>query len=150
VRTARAQAIVPLSPRAALELWSDPRRWTSFVEGFARVLERSQEWPAKGAKLVWESGPGGRGRVTERVSERGADRFATQVFEDALVGTQRLTAIESPGGTRVLLELEYTLVKYGPLAGVADAIFIRRALRDALTRTLRAFSVEAQEEAGLR
>jgi len=150
VRTARAQTVVPLAPQAALELWSDPQRWASFVEGFARVLECSQEWPAEGSKLVWESGPGGRGRVTERVSERGDDRFATRVFEDALVGTQRLTASEDPNGARVLLELEYKLVKYGPFAAVADAIFIRRALRDALTRTLRAFSVEAQEEAGLR
>jgi hypothetical protein len=33
---------------------------------------------------------------------------------------------------------------------VADALFIRRALRDALRRTLFRFTVEAEEEAGLR
>jgi hypothetical protein len=33
---------------------------------------------------------------------------------------------------------------------VADAIFIRRALRDSLRRTLFRFAVEAEEEAGLR
>jgi hypothetical protein len=33
---------------------------------------------------------------------------------------------------------------------VADALFIRRALRDALRRTVGRFAVEAEEEAGLR
>jgi hypothetical protein len=33
---------------------------------------------------------------------------------------------------------------------VADAIFIRRALRDALRRTLYRFRIEAEEEASLR
>jgi len=33
---------------------------------------------------------------------------------------------------------------------VADVLFIRRALRDALGRTLGRFTVEAQEDAGLR
>jgi hypothetical protein len=150
MRTARAEGIVALAPEAALALWSDPLRWPSFVEGFARVLERSDDWPAAGSRLVWESGPGGRGRVTEKVVERAPDHFATQVFEDALIGTQRLTVAEDAAGTRVLLELEYQLVKYGPLGAVADAIFIRRALRDALRRTLRGFSVEAEEDAGLR
>ena len=48
------------------------------------------------------------------------------------------------------LSLEYTLTKYGPLGALADAIFIRRALRDSLRRTITRFEVEAQEEGGLR
>jgi Polyketide cyclase / dehydrase and lipid transport len=150
MRVARAEEVVALAPEAALVLWSDTARWPSFVEGFARVLERSDDWPEPGARVVWESGPGGRGRVTEKVAERAPDRFATQVYEDALIGTQRLTVVEDAHGSRVLLELEYQLVKYGPLGVVADAIFIRRALRDALARTLRRFAVEAEDEAGLR
>jgi hypothetical protein len=39
--------------------------------------------------------------------------------------------------------------RYGPLRAVADFIFIRRALRDSLRRTLRRFAVEAAEEARL-
>jgi hypothetical protein len=46
--------------------------------------------------------------------------------------------------------LEYQLTKYGPLSAVADAVFIRRAIRDSLRRTMFRFSVEAEEEAGLR
>jgi hypothetical protein len=149
-RVARAATVVPLAPEGALSLWTNLGRWPTFVEGFARVVESSEDWPAEGSKLVWESGAGGRGRVTERVSEHGTGRFTTQVFEEALTGRQTVTAAEDADGTRVELALEYELSKWGPLRGLADAIFIRRALRDSLGRTLRRFSVEAEEEAGLR
>ena len=119
------------------------------MEGFARRLELSPDWPAKGARVVWESTPDGRGRVTETVLENSADRFSTQVFEEALMGTQTLRAGPPASGSEVELTLEYELAKYGPLAGIADAIFIRRALRDALRRTLFRFGIEAEEEAGL-
>jgi hypothetical protein len=151
VRTARAQTDLVLTPEAALRLWSDPDRWATFVEGFARVVERDPDWPGGGAKLVWESTPAGRGRVTEKVVEaEGPDRFVTQVFEDRLHGRQTFRVVESEGGSRAELALEYELTKYGPLGAIADAIFIRRAIRDSLRRTLRRFSVEAEEEAGLR
>jgi hypothetical protein len=151
VRTARAQAELVLTPEAALRLWADVDRWASFVEGFARTLELSPDWPGGGARLVWESTPAGRGRVTEKVVEgEGPDRFVTQVFEDRLHGTQTFRVVESEGGSRAELSLEYTLTKYGPLGAVADAIFIRRAIRDSLRRTLTHFAVEAEEEAGVR
>jgi hypothetical protein len=148
-RTAQAQGVVALAPEAALELWADVRRWPTFVEGYARLLEVDGDWPAEGAKVVWESIPGGRGRVTEKVVGKGPARFATQVFEEALQGEQTLRVAEDAEGTRVQLKLEYELSKYGPLQALADMIFIRRALRDALRRTLRRFAVEAEEEAAL-
>jgi Polyketide cyclase / dehydrase and lipid transport len=151
VRIARAQAEVVLAPEAALRLWADPTRWATFVEGFVRVIEQDPAWPGEGSRLVWESVPAGRGRVTEKVLRgAAAERFATQVFEERLVGLQTFRAAESDAGSRVELSLAYTLTKYGPLGGLADAIFIRRALRDSLRRTLSRFAVEAEEEAGLR
>jgi hypothetical protein len=150
VRTARARASVPLTPTDALALWSDVDRWPTFVEGFARRLELSSDWPAVGARVVWESGPEGRGRVTETVVEHDPDRFATQVFEEALMGVQTLRVASAGHGSEVELTLEYQLSKYGPLAGLADAIFIRRALRDALSRTLFRFGLEAEEDGALR
>jgi uncharacterized membrane protein len=149
-RTARAATVVPLAPEGALALWTDLDRWPTFVEGFARTLETSGDWPAEGARVVWESGPGGRGRVTEKVLEHGTGRFATRVSEEALQGQQSVSIAEDAEGTRVELTLEYELTKYGPLRAVADVIFIRRALRDALRRTLRRFKVEAEEDAGVR
>ena len=150
MRTAQARASVPLTPPHALALWSDVERWPSFVEGFARRLELTPDWPAKGARVVWQSTPDGRGRVTETVVENDADRFSTQVFEEALMGTQTLRAAPASGGSEIELTLDYQLAKYGPLGGLADVIFIRRALRDALRRTLFRFAIEAEEELSLR
>ena len=148
---ARAERQVALTPEATLRLWTDTSRWATFIEGFARVVEQDPDWPATGARLVWESIPAGRGRVTEKVLEgAAADRFSTRVFEERLVGVQTFRVAESEGGSWVALGLEYELTKYGPLSGIADAIFIRRAVRDSLRRTLFRFGVEADEEAGLR
>jgi hypothetical protein len=140
---------LPLSPSDAVRLWSDVERWPSFVEGYARRLELTEAWPEPGGRVVWESTPDGRGRVTETVVESSPERFATQVYEAALAGTQTLRAVAADDGSEVELSLEYELAKYGPLRGLADAIFIRRALRDALRRTLYRFTVEAEEEARL-
>lgn len=113
------------------------------------MLEIDPGWPQVGSKLVWTSGPAGRGRVTERVRESGEGRFATQVFEDRLTGTQ--TALFEPHeeGSMVAVELEYELQKGGRLRAIADALFIRRALRDALRRTLRRFATEAEAETAM-
>ena len=150
MRTATAEAEVRLAPEAALRLWTDLSRWPTFVEGFARVVEVDPGWPGEGSRVIWESIPSGRGRVTEKVIENAPGEFATMVFEDRLSGRQALRAIESEGGARLELALEYTLTSYGPLGPLADAIFIRRALRDSLRRTIQRFEVEAEEEAGLR
>jgi uncharacterized membrane protein len=150
VRTARALATVPLGPQEALAMWRDVERWPSFVEGYARRLELAPEWPAEGARVVWQSTPDGRGRVTETVVANESDSFSVQVFEEALMGTQTLRVAPAPDGAEVELTLEYELAKYGALAGLADAIFIRRALRDSLRRTLYRFRIEAEDEASLR
>jgi hypothetical protein len=149
VRRASARATLPLTPPEVLRLWSDVERWPSFIEGFARLLDVTEAWPEPGGRVVWESTPDGRGRVTETVTERAGDRFSTQVYEQALAGRQTLRALPASDGSEVELSLEYELAKYGPLRGVADALFIRRALRDALRRTLFRFGVEAEEQAQL-
>jgi hypothetical protein len=149
-RMAGADALVALPPDAAQELWTDVRRWPSFVEGFARELRRSGGWPAEGGKLEWESTPDGRGRVTEQVTANEPGAFATKVFEERLTGTQAVAFEAADGGSRVTLRLEYELTGAGPLTGITDFFFIRRALRDALTRTIRRYAVEAEEDASLR
>jgi hypothetical protein len=152
MRVAGARGLVVLDPGRTLALWTNPDRWASFVEGFAHVLEIDPAWPEAGAKAVWDSIPGGRGRVTELVLARSDGQLVTQVFEDALSGTQifKVGPAAGGGGSIVELTLEYELTRGGPFRGLADAIFIRRALRDALRRTLHRFAVEAEEEAGLR
>ena len=135
----------------AFELWTDLSRWATFIDGFARVERTEGSWPQEGAKLVWRSGPAGRGIVTERVvaSEPG-ERFVTQVFEERLRGAQavKFQPVDD-GSSRVDMELDYTLAQGGPLSGITDLLFIRRAQTDAIRRTLRRFATEAAEEARL-
>ena len=148
---ARDATTVALPPDRAFGLWTDLTRWPTFVDGFGHVDRVDDAGPGEGAKLVWRSGPAGRGLVTERVvaSEPGA-RFVTQVFDERMRGTQALAfAAVDEGSTRVDLELDYTLARGGPLSAVTDLLFIRRALTDAIRRTLERFRTEAAEEAAL-
>jgi len=147
-RTVRAAALVPLGDEQARDRWTDTGRWGTFVEGFGHVAEVKGDWPQVGAQVVWQSTPGGRGRVTEKVVDDSPARFATRISEEALQGEQSATfAPADDGSTRVDLQIEYDLSRGGPFQALSDALFIRRALRDALKRTLRRYVVEAAEEA---
>jgi hypothetical protein len=129
----------------AARLWTDTSRWPTFVDGFGHVLEQTDDWPEPGAKVIWQSGPAGRGRVTERILERSETHVVTEVFEDQLHGRQ---SIWFETGS-ALLELDYELASGGPLRKLTDVLFIRRALGMALDRTLERFSTEAADEATL-
>jgi len=143
-------------PEAALAAWADPERWADFVEGFERVVELDSRWPAPGSTLVWESVPEGRGRVTERVVEHEpARRLVTDVSEQSpgsgvprLTGRQTLELSEQAGGSRAELRLDYEIVRgRGSPGPVTDLLFVRRALRDALRRTLGRFAAQTAREA---
>jgi uncharacterized membrane protein len=149
--TTREAITVPLPPDRAFGLWTDLTRWPTFIDGFGHVDRIEGDWPAEGTKLVWRSGPAGRGVVTEKVvaSEPGA-RIVTQVFEERMTGAQAVTfAATDDDTTRVDIELDYELTQGGPLKAVTDFLFIRRALTDAIRRTLRRYGTEAAEEASL-
>jgi uncharacterized membrane protein len=94
--------------------------------------------------------PGGRGTVTEKVTRAlpGAIH-QVNVFEEKLDGTQTITFAPVDEATWVEFELEYTVSVGGPFRPIVDALFIRRAQNDALTRTLRRFRTEADEQASL-
>lgn len=145
---ARETIEVPLPPERAEALWTDVRRWASFVEGFKHALDLSPEWPLAGSRVVWESIPGGRGRVTEKIREREfGRRVVSDVYEERLSGRQTISFAASENGSLVELELDYELTHGGPLRALANALFIRRAISDSLARTLRRYATEAAEEA---
>jgi len=149
---ARERAVVVLEPRQALDLWLDTSRWPTFVDGFDAVDRLHERWPEPGAQAVWHSKPGGRGVVTEKVAElEPPGRVVVTVIDDKLSARQTVTfePDREGGGSRVLVELDYKLNEGGPLQGVANFIFIRRALRDSIRRTLQRFAVEAEEDAAL-
>lgn len=131
-------------------LWYDPRRWASFVDGFGHVVRLSEDWPAAGATLSWDSLPGGRGRVVERVEAYAPGEGQTSLVEDeTLSGRQQVSfAVEEPESVVVRLALEYELKQSGPIRGVVDLLFIRRALADSLGRTLARLSIELDADGG--
>lgn len=152
MRRTRARIDVPGLISAAEGLWYDLARWPSFVDGFGTVARLEGEWPRAGARLVWDSRRGGRGRVVERVV-RHEPRAAqeSEVEDEKLRGVQRVGFKAVDGGVRVTLELEYELKEPPFLGPLGDVLFVRRALRDSLARTLRRFRIElASDRESLR
>jgi hypothetical protein len=135
-------------PGAAERLWYDPQRWASWVDGFGHVARIEGEWPKQGAVLTWDSLPRGRGRVVERVvSHQPGVGQELEVEDERLRGRQRVRfepVVE--GGVVVVLSLDYTLKRGGPVAAAIDLLFIRRALADSLRRTLTRFGHELAAE----
>jgi uncharacterized membrane protein len=86
--------------------------------------------------------------VSERVTEYEVRRGQTVEVEDPRIqGTQRIAfAPAGEGRCTVTLELDYKLKQGGPVAPVIDALFIRRAFRDALRRTLSRFARELRAD----
>jgi uncharacterized membrane protein len=130
-------------PGAAERLWSDTDSWPAWVESFGRITRREGDWPAPGAVIEWDSTPRGRGHVRERVIEHepGAS-LTTEFVDDRMRGTQRVAFEPLENGVEVTLELDYSLIgiRFGGFA--LDALFIRRAVRDSLRRTLQRFGRE--------
>ena len=147
----KARASVQLPGFRASEaeaLWYDTSRWPTFVDGFAHVVSKEGEWPAAPSTLVWQSTPAGRGRVLERVTEYEPRLGQTAQVEDPkMSATQRVAFTPSDDGVEVTLSMEYTLKEGGPLRPFMDFLFIRRAVTDALKRTVQRFARELETDA---
>jgi hypothetical protein len=141
VSRVRASARVPGTADQARALWFDLSRWPAFVDGFASVVRVDPGWPGTG-EIVWDSTPHGRGRVVER-------RDGT--FEDGrLTGVQSVRVHELDDGVEVSAEVEYQLKERTPVTPLIDFFFVRRAVRDALERTLSRFAAEARLDSDIR
>jgi uncharacterized membrane protein len=141
----RQSVDVPAPAGAAETLWLDTDRWPSFIDGFGHVARRTEDWPAPGASVMWDSPPGGRGRVLETVTLRDPGLAVTTTFEDQRVkGEQRasFTPVDG-GGTRVVVEVDYDVKPGSGVPKVVDFLFVRRAMSDALRRTLTRYRAEA-------
>jgi hypothetical protein len=139
----RAAVSVPGLASEAEALWYDPQRWPAWVDGFGHLAKLEGEWPAPGARAVWDSRPGGRGRVVERVSAYEARSGQTLAVEDEKVrATQSVSFAPGPDGVEIALELDYELKNANVLTPLTDALFIRRAMRESLQRSLNAFARE--------
>jgi polyketide cyclase/dehydrase/lipid transport protein len=142
-----ASIVVPGLASQAEELWYDTSRWPSFIDGLHHLARLEGDWPLAGARVLWDSQPGGRGRVQERVTSFVAREGQTlEVEDEKLRGTQRVTFTPIEGGVTVTLELRYTLKEQRPGMALVDLLFIRRPQRESLERTLRRFRTEVAAE----
>jgi hypothetical protein len=149
MRTVVARQRLPAaSAGEAARLWFDLARWPSIVDGFGTLSRSEGAWPHAGARIVWDSLRNGRGRVVEHVLEYEPDVTQLVRIEDpALTGTQRVRFDVVERGCEIRLELAYELKRDPGLGTVlTDLFFVRRALNDALRRTLRRFAVELQAD----
>jgi hypothetical protein len=146
----RAVEIVPGLASEAEAVWYDPQRWPAWVDGFGHLAKLEGDWPAVGARALWDSKPGGRGRVIERVRAYEARVGQTlEVEDEKLRGSQRVAFSPSADAVQVTLELEYELKDRNALTPLTDALFIRRALRDSLKRSLVRFARERRADIDL-
>jgi hypothetical protein len=128
-------------------LWYDTRRWPAFVDGCKHVARVDGEWPQAGARVVWDSYPGGRGRVLEHVVGYEARvGQSVEVEDEKIRGTQRVAFAPHAQGVTVSLELDYELKEQRGMLGAYDLVFVRRPQRESLQRTLRRFATELRAE----
>jgi hypothetical protein len=145
VRRVSASALVPGPVADATALWHDTSRWATFVDGFSAVVSRDEVWPAPGGRLVWRSTPHGRGEVHEHVTAPGTSEF----HDEKLAGVQTVEFVPHGEHTRVTLSMQYRIEDPGPLTPIVDLLFVRRAVRDALQRTVVRFARERQADLSL-
>lgn len=145
--TVRASVDLPGRRIAEAEaLWYDRNRWPAFVDGLKHVHAVEGPYPNPGARVVWDSFPGGRGRVVERVvayeSRSGQE---LDVEDEVIRGRQRVRfAVGEHSTVHVGLELEYEIKAASVFTPVTDLLFIRRAQRESLQRTLLRFRRELE------
>jgi hypothetical protein len=126
----------------------EPSGWPAWVDGF-HAVESAEGYPEAGGTLLWRSTPAGRGTVRERVIAHEPRTLHRIAFEDPESSGELTTRFAVEGeGTRVTLELSYSLGSSGPLAWLTERIFVRGQMRGSLQRTLARLRLEAEEVAG--
>jgi hypothetical protein len=143
MRIVGASLSFPGSVHEAETCWYDVRRWPAWVDGMDRVVDVSGEWPHAGAIVHWDSGPAGRGHVTEKVLEYEPLHAQTvEVTDDSIWGRQRVAFAPAEEGVEVSLTLEYEVTRRSLFTPVVDLLFIRGAMERSLRSTLTRFGAE--------
>lgn len=133
----------PGSVHEAETLWYDIDRWVAWVDGLEAIVSVDGDWPSVGASVVWQSGPAGRGRVTERVAEHEPLEGQTvEVQDDSITGRQSVTFTPDEHAVEVTLRLEYRIKRRSPITPLLDVLFVRNAFKASLRATLHRFGVE--------
>jgi uncharacterized membrane protein len=143
MRAVHATHTFAASVHEAERCWYDTSRWASWVDGLDRVLHTGDPWPMVGGSVTWESGPAGRGRVTETVvAYAPADGQTVLIADDAVTGRQEVAFVAVADGVEVTLRLEYRVTRRSPVTPIVDALFIRREMSLSLSRSLARFGAQ--------
>ncbi len=140
---ARAAQWVPGAVEDVEREWYDTSRWRAWVDGLDRVVRVEPDWPGVGAIVTWESGPDGRGTVTEQVTAYEPLAGQTLAVEDSAIrGTQSVAFRPVGDGVEVALSLEYSYRHGSFITPLIDLLFIKREMARSLARSLARFEVE--------
>jgi Polyketide cyclase / dehydrase and lipid transport len=140
MRTVRVAQTFEASVPEAERRWYDTSHWADWVDGLDRVLEVDGDWPNVGASVTWESGPAGRGQVTERVVDRHPLTGQTlEVQDDSIRGRQSVAFTATAAGVEIALSLEYELKRRSIITPIVDALFIKRAMAVSMGLTVSRF-----------
>jgi polyketide cyclase/dehydrase/lipid transport protein len=140
------------SVHEAQSCWLDVRRWPEWVDGVARIASVDSGWPQVGSRVVWESGPAGRGTVTETVRDYvPLERILLFVEDSLMEGEQSVSFEPVPAGVQVEVALEYRVKRRSPVTPLIEWLFVRRPMALSLSRTLVRFAavLEASRGRGL-
>jgi hypothetical protein len=140
VRTITASVVVEGPAVEVEQLWHDPSRWASWIDGFAHLSRLDDDWPQAGARRVWVTPPGGRGLISETATAYTAGSGHGLEFEDERVRGLQQVRLESDG-VRTRITVTIDLATKAPLAP-ARKWWLRRQLGDSLRLSLRRFSYE--------
>jgi Polyketide cyclase / dehydrase and lipid transport len=132
--------------------WLDTSGWPLWVDGLERVLECSRDWPDPGSSVIWESGPAGRGRVSEQVIAREPlASLSLYVHDASITATQRVAFMPTDEGVAVEVTLDYTVNKRSIFTPLVDMLFIRGAMRRSIATTLARFGTHlAEHRSGIK
>jgi Polyketide cyclase / dehydrase and lipid transport len=136
----------PGSVHEAETCWYDTARWPEWIDELVRVVAVEGAWPRVGSSVTWESGPAGRGRVREVVTEY--EPLAGQtlaVDDDSIRGTQRVAFAPVEDGVEVVFSLSYSIKRRSPFTPLIGLLFVRRPMAISLERTLTRFGVALED-----
>jgi hypothetical protein len=141
--TARAALLVPGSVHEVERGWYDTSRWRAWVDGLDRVVSVESDWPQVGAIVTWESGPDGRGAVSESVTAYEQLAGQTLQVEDSAIRGRQSVAFRTVGDSvEVAFSLEYSYRHGSLITPLIDRLFIKREMARSLARSLARFEVE--------
>jgi hypothetical protein len=137
--------LIDASLKDVWEVFFDPGRWPSWVDGFAEVIEISDGYPQAGGRLRWRSIPAGRGEVSEQVLEHEPRRRHRISFSDPESEGELETSFEIRGD-RVAVErtMRYRILHPGLFGPLTDVFFVRRQVVAAMERELSRLKQEAE------